>query len=90
MNGQDRIDEANAAIAKAADDKAARWHLTFTGQATPEQAARVLQDIYALTFKGECPAHLAGYDANRTFHFTGRQAVGLEIEAILKNQPAKR
>lgn len=85
-----KIDDSNAAIAKAADDKAARWHLTFSGQATPEQAARVLADLRTITFAGECPAHSAGYDTNRTFHFTGRQAVWNEIAAILENNPTQR
>jgi hypothetical protein len=83
-------DETNARIKKEADDKATRWHLLFAGQATPEQAALVKEDLRRMTFAEECPAHSGQFDTNRTMHFTGRQAVWLEIEHILSNNPIQR
>lgn len=83
---QERIDEANAIANKARDDRATCLLKTFSGQATPEQAEKTLKIIRELCFADGCPAHLANYDANRTFHFTGRQAVWREIEAILNTE----
>lgn len=84
------IDEANARIAKEADDKAARWHAVFAGTATAEQAKRVLSDLRGLCLADECPAHAAAFDVNRTMHMTGRQAIWREVSEILANNPTQR
>lgn len=82
---QQAAEEAAKRIAKERDNKTARWHKLRTGQATPEQAEACFQDLASLCFAGQCPAHLANYEPNRTFHFTGRQALWQEIQKILNN-----
>lgn len=83
------IEKANAEREKVADDKATRFHKTFTGQASPEQAQQTLKDILALCLDGQAAASAAGYETNRTFEVLGRQTVALEIHAILANRPSK-
>ena len=88
MNPSDQAtDKANAIIAKERDDKATRWHKLWTGQATPEQAAAAYDDLAQICLAHECPAISANFEANRTFHISGRQAVWLELQTILKNKP---
>lgn len=87
MNPSSRAtDHANLLLAKQRDDKATRWHKVRAAQATPEQAAAVFADLRAICMADECPAHAAGYETNRTFQISGRQAVWREIEQILSNQ----
>ncbi len=81
------VDTANAQRQQAADDKAARFHATFAGTATPDQAKRTLADIMSLCLESECPAHASQFDSRRMFHITGRQAIAREIREILRNQP---
>lgn len=88
MNPSDKATErANAVLAKHRDDKATRWHKLISGQATQEQATAAFQDLQKICMANECPAHAGGFEPNRTFHISGRQAVWREIQEILQNQP---
>ena len=84
---KNNIEKANRDRQQGADDKLARWHKTFSGQATPEQAARTLDDLKSICLSTECPAHAAGYETNRTFALINRQAVWKEIDLILTTTP---